>query len=138
MNTRLLGLLTVLAGATPVGASIVSLAPPPVPVAPPAAPDVGFTLPPLPLLPLNVVEPPTVPDVGLPTSPEPPANPIAPPPSGPVAFSVDPEPVAPPLSVNPPDPVPGPLGVVGVLVAAGLFGIRKLVRRKPTDEPTAG
>jgi hypothetical protein len=43
----------------------------------------------------------------------------------------------PPMQAPPPAaPVPGPLGVVGLAVAAGVFGVRKLVRCKPADVPT--
>jgi hypothetical protein len=69
---------------------------------------------------------------------DPPVNPISPP-SDPAVLSIDPgppPPINPPAVVSPPDPnaVPGPLGIVGLAIAAGVFGVRRLVRRKPAAE----
>jgi hypothetical protein len=89
--------------------------------------------------PVPVAEPPVASTVvAVDPSADVPANPIAPP-AAPVFLSADPVPAPAALSVAPPDPngVPGPIGAVGLMIAAGVFGVRKLVRRKPAEESTA-
>lgn len=140
MTVRTLGLLALLAFADPTRAAIVSLTPPSPPVAPPAAPNLGGVLPILDPAPLPLVDTTVGPKVGdVPPSADAPINPITPP-DGVAAMSIEPPPVAPPssnVSAPDPNPVPGPVGVVGLLITAGVFGVRKLIRRKATEEVVA-
>ena len=142
MTARTLGLLALLVIADPTRAAIVSLTPPSAPAAPPAAPDLGGVLPVLDSTPLPLIDTSAGPKVGDVTPPaDAPINPIAPP-AGVAALSVEPGSAITPPTANvsaPPDPnaVPGPAGIVGLVIAAGVFGVRKLMRRKVADETSA-
>lgn len=139
MTVRTLGLLALLVFADPTRAAIVSLTPPSAPVAPPAAPDLGGVLPVLDPAPLPLIDMTAGPKVGGVTPlVDAPINPIAPQ-DGVAAMSIDPPVASPSSNVSAPDPnpVPGPVGVVGLLIAAGVFGVRKLIRRKATEEVAA-
>ncbi len=98
------------------------LPPPGVPIIPPVSPPSGVFPPP--------GVPPVSPPLGVPpVSPPPGVSPISPPPGVP--------PVSPPLPPDP-EPVPGPAGVLLGVVAAGVFGVRRMLNKKGADTPPVG
>jgi hypothetical protein len=111
--------------------------PPPPPGTPPVPP-----VPPPPGVPPVSPPPPGVPPVsppppGVPPSPPPPGVPPSPPPPGvPPIPPIPPVPPVPPVPPPPPEPIPGPPAAVLAVIAAGLFGVRRWLKKPKAVDAT--